>query len=248
VGFKVMYRPEMLRFPVTSHGLFYLGHGAINIAIPTLFNNYFSEDKRTIWRELLWIVFLFAALTNIHAVLIFIESNLSVSESIKDSLSVNLRVGVFPIIIMLLMAMVRSLELKLQEQELYNSKYLDTSSQNRIITINGESESIKVALGDLYFIKSSNNYSEIHYLKDERLVKKILRVPISLIEKELDSEFLFRVHRSYLINFLNTKKVIGNSNSCAVLLKKGDLKIPVSRVKRSEMLTALDKLPIQTMV
>ena len=119
VGFKVMYRPEMLRFPVTSHGLFYLGHGAINIIIlafflfvlPTLFNYYFSENKRTIWRELLWIVFLFAALTNIHAVLIFIESNLSVTESIKDSLSVNLRVGVFPIIIMLLMAMVRSLEL-----------------------------------------------------------------------------------------------------------------------------------------
>ncbi len=255
IGFKVLYQPELLKLPFLTHGMFYIGHGVVNIAVlifvlfilPTASKGFFKESRRTIGRQVLWIIFLFALLTFSHALLIIIESNLPITDSIRESLYVNLKIGIFPVGLLLILATVRSLKIRLQEQELYNAKYLDTSAHNRIISISGEAESLKIALGDLYFVKSSNNYSEIHYVKNTKLVKKILRVPIYTVEKELNSEFVFRVHRSYLINFLNSKKVLGNANRCFVLLKKDDLRIPVSRVKRTEMLAALDKLPIKTM-
>ncbi len=255
ISFKYFYQPELIKLPFSAHSVFYIGHGMVNVlvlivllfVVPKLFNGYFKEDRRTIGREIVWIVSLFIMLTFSHAILIIIESNLTVSESIKQSLYINVKIGIFPVGILMVLASVRRMEIKLQEQELFNSQYLDTSSQNRIITLNGEVETLKISLGELYFIKSSNNYSEIHYQKNNKLIKKILRVPISTIEKELNSEFVFRVHRSYIINFLNTKKVVGNANRCFVLLNKDELRIPVSRVKRAEMLTALDKLPIQTM-
>ncbi len=256
VGFKILYQPELIKLPFSTHSMFYIGHGVVNILVlitvlfvfPYIFNGYFKESRRTVLREILWIASLLALLTFSHAVLVVIESNLTVSESIRQSLYVNLKIGVFPIAILMIMASIRSLEIRLLEQELYNSKYLDTSSHNKIITIKGEAETLRLTLGDLYFVKSSNNYSEIHYLKEGVLTKKFLRVPLSNLEKEIESEFLFRIHRSYIINFLNSKKVVGNANRCFVLLKKESGRIPVSRVKRAEMLEALDKLPIQTMV
>ncbi len=254
ITFKIFYQPELVQKPFSTHSMFYLGHGVLNVLVlvlllfvfPKLFKGYFQENRRTIAREIVWIFSLFTCLIIAHAVLIVVESNMSMSDSILESLYVNLKIGIFPVAVLLFMASIRSLEIRLKDQEYYNSKYLDTSSRNKIIKITGESETLKITLGDLYFIKSSNNYSEIHYLRNDVLVKKFLRVPLSNVEKQLVSDFISRTHRSYIVNFLNVKKVSGNANRCYILLNKEDVRVPVSRNKRSEVLTHLESLPIQT--
>ena len=254
IGFKVFYQPEFLKLPVMENLYFYISHGLVNILVLWLFlfiiprySGFFSEERRTILSEALLIILLFISLTYCHAVLIIFDSNMTLGESLAESLIVNLKIGVFPIALLLILASVRGMEIKLEQQELYNARYLDTSAENEMIQLRGKSDTIKLRLGDLYFIKSSNVYSEIYFEQDGRLTKVLLRAPISAIEQQLDSEFVFRVHRSYIVNFLNYKKVIGNANKCSVLLKKENIRIPVSRVKRSEMFHRLDKLPIAVM-
>jgi len=219
--------------------------------LPLMFNGYFKDDRRTVFRELIWIVVLFLLLTVFHAMSIIVENSVTpFRKSLFESFYINISIGIFPIMIMLFLAYIRSLEIKLKELELFSSEYLDRSHSDRLIRIpKGKgNEDFKLSLGDLIYIKSSNNYSEIFFKKEDKVKKTIVRVPISEIESKVNSEYLYRIHRGFIINFLAITKVLGNANKCSIKLKEIDEKIPVSRSKRKEMLENLHKLPIKVVV
>ncbi|MBN2664732.1 MAG: response regulator transcription factor [Bacteroidales bacterium] len=87
------------------------------------------------------------------------------------------------------------------------------------ITIKDSSTNIKIFYSDIIFIKSDNNYVEVHTKKQ----KYITRTSLKSIISELDKEIFIKVHRSFIIN-----------KNCAIKYSKHTLflngiSIPVSR-------------------
>lgn len=87
---------------------------------------------------------------------------------------------------------------------------------------------------DIMYCKSSGNYSEIFFKeqKKELISKKLLEV-----EKLIQSDNFFRVHKSYLVNVTYIKEFIKSDGHYLVL--ENDTTIPVSRLKKNELLTFL---------
>ena len=62
----------------------------------------------------------------------------------------------------------------------------------------GKYDKLLIALEDLIFIKSADNYIEINYLINQNLHQKLIRLTLKEAKAEIDG--LMQTHRSYLIN------------------------------------------------
>ncbi len=256
IGFKYIYKPFGMELTGNYTLSSFLGHGILNIFVlsfqlfllPKLFKGYFSEKNRTVGRQIMWILVLFLILTIVHASFSFFDGvYLVIPNSLIDSLFVNLSIGIFPIAVIVLLGYVKQLEDKLKEKEIYTAKYLEKEVKNELIEITSETgnEKIQLPLNNLLYIKSADNYSEVYYNEGEQMNRKILRTTLSSIEGNISSEYLFKIHRSYIINLQKIDEVIGNSNKCDIILKDLETPLPVSRSKRKELLEKLKELPVK---
>jgi DNA-binding LytR/AlgR family response regulator len=128
----------------------------------------------------------------------------------------------------------QKLKKNLLEAQILNKQFIQKArphSQNHIV-IPAESgrEKVTLRLDDLYFIKSASNYVEI-YTNDNDLIKaRLIRTSLKKVE-ELFSEFsfLFKCHRTYIVNLEKVKSISGNSQGCLLLLENSGYTVPVSR-------------------
>lgn len=85
---------------------------------------------------------------------------------------------------------------------------------------------------EILLIKSSGNYMEVFYLKEGKVSRYILRSTLEKVTKQLDLyPFLFKCHRSYLINTDRIEKVRGNKRGYTITVSGLQEAIPVSRSK-----------------
>ncbi len=123
------------------------------------------------------------------------------------------------------------------EQEL---KHPIAASNKVRLSTEKEKIQLDVYPNDLLIIKSCGNYIEVFYLKGEKVCSAILRNTLtSICFKVTKYPFLFKCHRSYLININRIHSTKGNARGCEVTLKGISDKIPVSRSNISAFNTIL---------
>ena len=90
------------------------------------------------------------------------------------------------------------------------------------------------------FIRSEDNYVQIHYLDKDRTKKFILRSSMRALEEDLSRHGLVRCHRSYFINPAYIRIVHRDSAGLIVadLNQEGFEGIPISR-KYQDIITKL---------
>ena len=86
-------------------------------------------------------------------------------------------------------------------------------------------ERIKIQKHKLLFVKSSENYVEIFYEKDNYAEHTIFRNTLASIKEQ--APFLQYSHRSYLVNTSSVKQIKGNSQNARIEFDH-DLEIPLS--------------------
>ena len=92
---------------------------------------------------------------------------------------------------------------------------------------NGKDQ-VCVSKGDLLFLKSAGNYTEVHIKYNDKIKPYLLRRTLSSIEKEFDTTGLLkRCHRSYLVNAETNKAVVKKGGKLA--LDFGLATIPISK-------------------
>ncbi|MCF8374419.1 MAG: LytTR family transcriptional regulator [Bacteroidales bacterium] len=93
---------------------------------------------------------------------------------------------------------------------------------------NGEKSSFYIA--DILFIKSADNYVELHYKEDNQFKKKLLRNTLTNIELQIKSYTNFvRCHRTCIVNTYFIDKLSGMCNNNELILEGFSEKIPISR-------------------
>ncbi len=81
----------------------------------------------------------------------------------------------------------------------------------------------------LIFLEASDNYVSLHYLEKEIIQKKLMRITLSDVMKQLPQEYFMRCHRSYIVNLLMVEEAKGNAQGMLLFLKHTEERIPVSR-------------------
>ncbi len=87
-------------------------------------------------------------------------------------------------------------------QQVHNSQLVHFYDENQALKFS-------VDHNNLLYIKSADNYVAIHYLKDEKIFKELVRTNLKKLSEELTNTSILRIHRSTMVNvekILTTKK------------------------------------------
>ena len=119
--------------------------------------------------------------------------------------------------------------------ELYskNNEETEKTDDNSLIRFYDEYSKLRFVIAPeaVMFIKSEDNYVQIHYLDKSRPKKFILRSSMRALEEDLGRHGLVRCHRSYFINpsYIRIVHRDGSGLIVAELNQDGYESIPISR-------------------
>ena len=128
--------------------------------------------------------------------------------------------------------------------ELYarNNEENEPTDDSSLIRFYDEYKKLRLVIASeaIMFIRSEDNYVQIHYLDKERAKKFILRSSMRALEEDLSKHGLVRCHRSYFINPTYIRIVHRDSAGLIVadLNQEGYEGIPISR-KYQDIITKL---------
>ena len=206
--------------------------------VPFGFKGYFKDKNRTFFREIMWVLGVLFFASAGHR---YINNSIFKFQyhSIIDALALTISIGVFPVLILLLLAIIRMVRESSNENVNIANQLIEVKS------IIGNDE-IKLFLKDILFFKSLDNYAEVYFTNgsNTEIKRKIIRISLTELNKQLNSEYFIRSHRSYIVNLFHIEKVEGNSNVSKIYQKGNNSTIPISRSRRQEVLKTLNKLPL----
>lgn len=97
------------------------------------------------------------------------------------------------------------------------------------------SENFNLEINSFLFAKIDGNYTEIYTKSKNNFNKKLIRLTLKELEEQLKSfNFIFKTHRSYLINTNQILSVNGNAQGYKIQLNNYPKEIPVSRSRIKE--------------
>lgn len=264
--FLLFYQPFGLQTMAGNKTMQIAGYGLVTFAgsmlaslFPRLlFRSYFSEQRWTVAKQILWI---FIIILVIAAGNLFYTTWLGYSEVTPKTgaffLLSTFAVGVFPISIATLLNHIRLLKANTRMAEQMNStlgqpdeivSLIITESAEKpsaaqwvFVSDNGK-EKVEVTPENLLFVESADNYSTFHVLENGMVRKKIIRGSLTRMEEQVNDRLIFRCHRTFIVNLGKVKNVTGNSQGYRIELNGSDTEIPVSRNFGKELLARLEKL------
>ena len=115
------------------------------------------------------------------------------------------------------------LNIKLQENKSIPDKLVHFVSDYQ-----KDNLSIKVSL--ILFIRSANNYIEVFWQEGQEVKSQMVRCSLTKAEEILkDDKFIFKCHRSNMVNINYIDKIEGSSQGYRLYFEKVDFPIPVSK-------------------
>ena len=105
-------------------------------------------------------------------------------------------------------------------------------SKNTFVAIKTSipNEDFKLHVKEFLFAKVESNYIEVFTSSSEGIDKTLIRMTLIELEGQLHAfPYIFKTHRSYLVNLHTITATSGNAQGYQLTLKNGSATIPVSR-------------------
>ncbi len=228
-GIKEFYSPNKV--------LTLLGYGIITSAtmlflyfiVPKTFPNYFKEENWTVGREIFFFTlnFLSIALLNIvYSQLTFLFP--FSGYTIFSMVGYTFILGIFPTVAIVLSNYIYHLKQ-------YNTPPQPTFTNEKnqhlelMLVAENEKDTLEISTLNLLYIESSDNYSTVVFLKEEQIIKELIRSSLTRLEGQIQIKSIVRCHRSFIVNLDKVVKVTGNAQGFKLHLKPTDSIVPVAR-------------------
>jgi DNA-binding LytR/AlgR family response regulator len=256
--FLLVFQPFGLNLlePTLKHPVFlgyatvcYIMLGLNILIIPRLFKNVFDESRWTVFNQIVWEVWMVFTIG---------AGNYFFTHRIVDYLSdldygtmsffwfqkITLAIAIIPIIVLTLLTQIYLLRKNLKAAQEINAQIkaiamdtpikapMEPKEKNKIVLkSDSDRETLEVGPEDILFIESEGNYVEVTFLKEKDETENfLLRSSLKGIVKQLkDYPFLFKCHRSYIVNIKRIKRTNGNAQGYKLHLENLDKEIPVAR-------------------
>lgn len=124
------------------------------------------------------------------------------------------------------------LQLALSSSSSYDSNLSGGKTEDNLVEFqsNSKSEKLKIDINSLIFIRSAENYVEIHFRDKEDVKKKLLRTTLHTIEDQLKKySAIERCHRTCIVNLEQAEKLQRSATGIRLILKDCNEDITVSR-------------------
>ncbi len=212
-----------------------------------LFPGIFDEEEWTVGKESAWILFnvFFGGLVTIsyHYATPFCEASYS---SLFQNLLQAFVVAMIPETLYVLSTYNAFLKTRLRNAERVNQTLqfapeLRDENHLELASENGK-EIISLPIGELLFIQSTDNYSNVVKLEKDNIKKTLLRSSLKKLEVQIQTPYIIRCHRSFIVNLAKVKSINGNARGYKLFLENVANPIPVARDAGSRVLNILTEL------
>lgn len=200
------------------------------LLIPTFFPKIFLHKEWVVWKEILWNLWI---LFTIGVGYFFMYRTLHLFEFDGYMIVKLLLIAVVPISILILFNQDRLLRLHLRTAKTMNQKLKESKEiEEKLVHFDSEYQkdklSIKVKM--LLLVRSADNYIEVFWKDETGLRNQLIRSSLLKAEAMLDDySFIFKCHRSYLVNINFIDRVEGNSQGYKLFFELLDFSVPVSK-------------------
>jgi len=225
-----------------------LGYGAVctgvmlllNVGVPSLLPRWFDDTRWTLGRELVW--------TTLNVALIGLGNALFTAgiglapwtlATIGNFTFFTVAVGLFPV----------ALSIVLNEARLYREYARRSEGMNQeleqreeeptlpvvpqvhiVVPTEGNAEDLELDAEALCFIRTADNYIEVHHRSCKGIERSVLRGSLKAVEEALaPHERFLRCHKSHLVDLRKVRHVSGNAQGLKLHLEDIEEPIPVSR-------------------
>ncbi len=200
------------------------------LLLPSLFPKIFIHTEWTIKKEILWNIWI---LLTISISYFFYNKSLHLME-FDFYMVVNLLLtAIVPISALIVINYNKMLRIHLQLANEINKKLKDNKLQKEKIVYfksDYQKDSLAIKVNLIRFIRSANNYIEVFWKEDDIMKNQMVRCSLTKAEEILkEDKFIFKCHRSYLVNINLIEKIEGNSQGYKLFFEKNDFSIPVSK-------------------
>lgn len=128
---------------------------------------------------------------------------------------------------------------RIPEQDIVlGNEDIETHANPIVLYGDGEQEILRLAPGELLFMKANGNYVDVHYLRNSLPAKSMLRSSLVRLTAQVPGNRLVQCHRSYFFNLASAKRIIRAKGRTLIELDSGE-RIPVSRMFRQGVLSAI---------
>ncbi len=209
--FLLLFQPiDISRF--TKKDIFYLVTGlaastflilSLNlIVIPSLLPKLFNSNNWDIKREIIWNIWILLAISSSD--LLFYSKLFGVIEIKFSDVGEIILLGFLPVAVLIIINQDRLLRSHLKSAQLLNEKLNDKEDQQeKLITFHSEynKDGLAIKPSALVLIKSSDNYIEIYYKREDTIKKQLVRSSLKKAENAVQNVgFITRCHRGFIVN------------------------------------------------
>jgi hypothetical protein len=112
---------------------------------------------------------------------------------------------------------------------------------------NGGTLRLTIDINALYYLESENNYINVHYKHNDKILSYLLRCKTSTVEKSLEGSTMVRCHRSYIVNTSKIRFMSEEHRMHFVTFDDESIKrIPVSKSYYPTLLSSLNTIGVGT--
>lgn len=123
---------------------------------------------------------------------------------------------------------------------------LDKNTFKKSLYIQSDySDYIDIDLDDFIFAESADNYCMLYFYRSNILQKKIIRISLTKLLSQIQSDEIKRIHRCYIVNLKKVSNFKGNSSGYKISVEKIEKKLIISRSYIDSVLPILEKLSIR---
>jgi hypothetical protein len=200
------------------------------LILPSLFPAMFVSERWNIKKEIFWNLWiLFTISTGYFFYCKFMGlMNISFNMVIKLILA-----AILPITVLIITNHNRMLKAHLKLANELTRKLRDNKLiQDKIIRFDSDyqKDSLAIKVSLLLLIRSANNYIEVFWKDGEEIRKQMVRCSITRAEEMLkEDKFIFKCHRSYIVNINYIEKIEGNLQGYKLYMEKLPTPVPVSK-------------------
>ena len=201
------------------------------IVLPSLFQKLFYKNGWNIKKEILWNLWILIAISG-SDFLFYTQLTGIINITFSDITKI-LLLGLLPVAVLITMNQERLLRENLASAQRLNKQLIEKRREKRNL-IHFESDyknDILIIKADLLIlIKSSDNYIEVYYKNTDIIKKQIIRSSLKKVEETItEYKYIFRCHRSYIVNVNYINEIKGNSQGYQLFLEGIDFPVSVSQ-------------------
>ena len=202
------------------------------IVLPSSFPRFFNSSRWNIKKEIGWDLWMLLSISSC-ALLVYSKILGPTGIAFTDVLKVIL-IGSVPVALLIVINYNRMLRSNLKSAQLLNEKLIEKRERSRrLIHFESEYKNDEITLNpeSILAIKSADNYVDIFYEREGILRKHTIRSTLSKTEAiTVNCGFLFRCHRSYIVNIQRIAEVHGNPQGYTLYIENLDFPVPVSHM------------------